>query len=120
MTTPRKDEEATSHIEPEKRLSPSDASLWTREKVYNEHVESERNENMDIDPTSKLNVAAKLRNPLVGMSEEEVLADADAFVDARELQDKRDAFRKGAFLSRVAQRENGFENISMLSKKEKG
>lgn len=109
MAAPRKDEEAASHIEPEKRHAPSSASSSDGDKDHYEDV-----------AVRQSSVAAKLRNPLVGMSEEHVLADADAFVDARGLEDKRDAFRKGALLARVAQRENGFENVSMLSEEEKG
>lgn len=112
MAAPRKDEEAASHIEPEKRPAPSHSSSSTGDKDHYENVTD--------GPVRQSSVAAKLRNPLTGMTEEQVLADADAFVDARGLSDKRDAFRKGALIARVSQRENGFEKISILSEEEKG
>jgi MFS family permease len=112
MATPRKDEETASHIEPEKRHAPSSASSSDGSKDHYENAAD--------GPARQSSVAAKLRNPLVGMTEEQVLADADAFVDARGLGDKRDAFRKGALIARMGQRENGFEQISMLSEEEKG
>lgn len=68
---------------------------------------------------AKPDVQAKLRNPLIGMSEAEVLADADQFVERRGLQDEREAFRKGALVARVQHRENGFEGIESLPEEEK-
>jgi hypothetical protein len=64
-------------------------------------------------------VSALLRNPLAGMSEGEVMRDADDFVESRGLQEHREAFRKGALLARVTQRSNGFEYIDSLSDEEK-
>ena len=64
-------------------------------------------------------VAAKLRNPLAGMSEAEVLAEVDAFVNERGLQDSREAFHKGALVARMNQTEDGFERVAALSEAEK-
>lgn len=71
-------------------------------------------------PKRQASVAALLRNPLTGMSEQEVIADVDNFVNARGLQDARDAFRKGALLAKVQNRPNGFEHLDILSEEEKG
>jgi len=38
------------------------------------------------EPTRRASVAALLRSPLMGMSEQELIADVDTFVDARGLQ----------------------------------
>lgn len=69
--------------------------------------------------TRKASVAALLRNPLTGMSEEEVIADVDDFVEAKGLQEHREAFRKGALLARVNQRADGFEYVSSVPEDEK-
>ncbi|KXS96288.1 hypothetical protein AC578_3875 [Pseudocercospora eumusae] len=111
MAAPRKDEEAASHIEPQKRPSPSTASSSDEGKEFHETTED--------GPPRQASVAALLKNPLLGMSEEDVLRDADDFVEARGLQEDRDAFRKGALLARVTQRDNGFEMIEQLSEEEK-
>lgn len=65
-------------------------------------------------------VVTKLKNPLASMSEKDVIRDENAFIDARELSEEREAFRKGALLVRVTQREHGLEPVSMLSEEEKG
>ncbi|RYP36407.1 hypothetical protein DL768_010946 [Monosporascus sp. mg162] len=64
-------------------------------------------------------VAAKLRNPLLGMSEADVLADVDKWVEAKGLEEHRGAFHKGGLIARVQHRQEGFEEISMLSQGEK-
>lgn len=83
-------------------------------------VEKYHQENAYDDTPRQASVVAKLKNPLAGMTEEDVIRDVDTFVDARGLGDEREAFRKGALLARVTQRENGFERINMLSEEEKG
>ena len=69
----------------------------------------------DASPAS----AAKLRNPLVGMSETEVLADVDAFVGQRGLSEYKDVFRKGALAAQMSQSDDGFEQVSALSEEDK-
>ena len=64
-------------------------------------------------------IAVLLKNPLVGMSDAQVLADADDFVESKGLQSSREAFRKGALMARVGQRKNGFESLDILSGEEK-
>ncbi|OQO13301.1 hypothetical protein B0A48_01529 [Cryoendolithus antarcticus] len=66
-------------------------------------------------PARRASVAALLRNPLTGMSDAEVLADVDAFVDSRGLGDSREIFRKGGMLARVQQQVNGYDRLDILS-----
>lgn len=63
--------------------------------------------------------AALLRNPLAGMTEEDVIADVDEFVESKGLAEHREVFRKGALLARVNGREEGFEDVSQISEAEK-
>lgn len=72
------------------------------------------------DGERRPSVAALLRNPLAGRTEEDVLAEVDVWVEEKGLQDSREAFRKGALLARVQQRDDGFESVSTLSEDEKG
>ena len=83
---------------------------------HDEHSDPRRGSTV----TRQASVAALLRNPLSGMSEQDILADADLFVESKGLQESRDAFRKGALLARVNQRADGFEYLSALSEEEKG
>ncbi|BEJ11812.1 hypothetical protein CspHIS471_0202720 [Cutaneotrichosporon sp. HIS471] len=55
-------------------------------------------------------------NPLTGMSRDQLMADADAFVDNFGFQADRDTFRLGAL---VAQRPKEFESIDSLSDDDK-
>ncbi|KAL8404796.1 hypothetical protein RB594_009607 [Gaeumannomyces avenae] len=64
-------------------------------------------------------VAALLRNPLMGMSDQEVLDDADRFVEDKDLTEHREAFRKGALLAKVLNQDNGFERIDIATEEEK-
>lgn len=64
-------------------------------------------------------VAAKLRNPLAGLSEQQVLADVETWCTEKGLQSELEAFRKGALIARVGQREDGFEYVDALSVEEK-
>lgn len=77
---------------------------------HNEHTGSQHRQ---------ASVAAKLRNPLAGLSEEQVLADVEAWCTEKGLQDDLDSFRKGALIARVGQREDGFEYVNSLSEEEK-
>lgn len=108
MAAPRKDEEAATYVEGQKRPSPSTVSS------------SDGNGSSKNGPVRRASVAALMRNPLSGMTEEDVIRDVDAFVEARGLTNERDAFRKGALLARVSQRPTGFESVSQLSEEEKG
>jgi hypothetical protein len=66
-----------------------------------------------------VSTAAKLRNPLAGLTEEEVIADVDAWCVEKGLTEHQDAFRKGALIARMGQRDDGYEYVSQLSSEEK-
>lgn len=70
-------------------------------------------------PPESASLAAKLQNPLVGLSHEEVLQGADEFVDSKGLSEHREAFRKGALLAQATNIPNGFEDVAMLNEEEK-
>lgn len=79
----------------------------------------QHHEHAGAAPQRKASVAAKLRNPLAGYSEEHVLADVDAWCVEKGLQEYQEEFRKGALIARVGQREDGFEYVNQLSTEEK-
>jgi hypothetical protein len=64
-------------------------------------------------------VAAKLTNPFEGWSEDDVLRDADGFVDEKGLGEYREEFRRGALLARVFQQPTGFETVKAISEDER-
>ncbi|KAM6537960.1 hypothetical protein FALCPG4_003855 [Fusarium falciforme] len=68
----------------------------------------------------RVSTAALLRNPLVGLSRDQVLADVDAFVEEKGLQEHRDDFRKGALVAQVNNQAGAFEQIDILTEEEKG
>lgn len=72
------------------------------------------------ESTRKLSTAALLRNPLQGMTQEEILEDVDAFVRQKGLEEYRDDFRKGALVAQVNNIPGGFEEIESLDESEKG
>lgn len=67
----------------------------------------------------KPSTAALLRNPLIGMTREQLIADADAFVDEKGLSEYREAFRKGALIAQVMNTSGGFEHVHLLNEEEK-
>lgn len=69
--------------------------------------------------SAKQPVAAKLRNPLAGLTEEEVLRDVATWVEEKGLSEYRDEFQKGALIARLGQREDGFEYVTQLSDEER-
>ncbi|VDB95914.1 unnamed protein product [Peniophora sp. CBMAI 1063] len=76
-----------------------------------EKQEISQTERMDLNH----NVAAKIINPLEGLSRHHLLRNVDEFVAEKGLPDN-DAFRKGALL---AQDPDNFENIADLSEEDK-
>jgi len=68
----------------------------------------------------RASTAALLRNPLMGLSRDQVLADVDAFVEEKGLQEHREDFRKGALVAQVNNQAGAFERIDMLTEEEKG
>lgn len=74
---------------------------------------------MSREAVGAATVAALLRNPLTGMSDQDVLNDADRFVEEKGLTEHREAFRKGALLAKVLNQDDGFERIDIVSEEEK-
>ena len=107
MPPPKKDVEAPSeeHISQAKRDSGSNSDGNTA--------------SYDEKQGRRKSTTALLRNPLTGMSRQDILTDVDAFVDGKGLSEHREAFRKGALLAQVANVDNGFENIPEISEDEK-
>jgi hypothetical protein len=82
------------------------------------HMENAHHGSINSAPR-KASVAAKLRNPLTGFTEEQVLADVETWCAEKGLSEDLDAFRKGALIARVGQRDDGFEYVNILSEEEK-
>ncbi|KAF3010806.1 hypothetical protein E8E13_008347 [Curvularia kusanoi] len=83
------------------------------------HTENATNLGQQSQGGRQASVAAKLRNPLAGLSEQQVIADVDAWCIERGLQEHQDAFRKGALIARMGQRDDGFEYVGQLTEEEK-
>ena len=83
------------------------------------HTENATNLGHQSQGGRQASVAAKLRNPLAGLSEEQVIADVDAWCVDKGLVEHQDAFRKGALIARMGQRDDGYEYVSQLSSEEK-
>ncbi|KZL70342.1 plastidic glucose transporter 4 [Colletotrichum tofieldiae] len=71
------------------------------------------------DKAARTSTAALLRNPLVGLTLDELVVDADSFTESKGLQEHRDIFRKGAMAAQVINRPDGFESITALNEEEK-
>jgi hypothetical protein len=67
----------------------------------------------------RASTAALLRNPLAGLTTEEILKDVDSFVEQNGLQEYHDEFRKGALLAQVSNTPQAFEHIETISEEEK-
>jgi hypothetical protein len=112
MPHPKPDIEST-----EPGLSSSSSSKTDLDTTR--HTEDAHHRNPVRDATGKASVAAKLRNPLAGLSEEQVLADVETWCAEKGLTQDLDSFRKGALIARVGQRDDGFEYVNILSDEEK-
>jgi len=84
------------------------------------HVENAHRRSSVASAGRKASTAAKLRNPLTGFTEEQVLIDVEAWCTEKGLTEHLDEFRKGALIARVGQRDDGFEYVNILSEEEKG
>lgn len=62
---------------------------------------------------------AVLQNPLLQMSNEEIMADTDRFVQQYDMPEHRDVFRKGGLLAKVYNQPNGFERLDELTEADK-
>lgn len=83
------------------------------------HHEDAYRSTAQASQSQQASAATKLRNPLAGLSEEQVIADVDAWCVEKGLSEHQDAFRKGALIARVGQRDDGFEYVTQLSSEEK-
>jgi hypothetical protein len=72
------------------------------------------------DGTAAAKVTTALpQNPLEHMSHDEIIADAEEFIDKNGFAAKRGLFRKGALLAQVYDSINAFESINELSEDDK-
>ncbi|KAM0266944.1 hypothetical protein ACHAPA_006330 [Fusarium lateritium] len=76
------------------------------------------NDNPDVGER-RVSKATLLRNPLAGMTREQVLADVDGFVTEKGLDEHREDFRKGALVAQVNNQPGGFEKLDILTEDEK-
>ncbi|KAK0117785.1 hypothetical protein ONS95_012110 [Cadophora gregata] len=95
------DDEKTVHNENESRDTRS-ASLIAKEGPLDEH--------------GMVAVSAKLKNPLSGMTKDELLTDVEAFAKEKDLENILPLLQRGAL---VAQNSRNFENVSDLTENEK-
>ena len=95
-------------------------SPYSEEDIHTTHRNSSSNDPDGKHRERRASTAALLRNPLAGMTREEVLADVDAFVSEKGLGDEhREDFRKGALLAQMNNQKGAFEHIDMLTEDEK-
>ncbi|KAI6381352.1 hypothetical protein MCOR25_001283 [Pyricularia grisea] len=73
----------------------------------------------EIAGQQKATVGALLKNPLAGMTDAQVIADADRFVEEKGLTEYREAFRKGAMLAKVQNNDTAFERLDIITEQEK-
>jgi hypothetical protein len=99
----------------EKHRTPSETSS-TEDIKHQETFAAHRS---NSDAVRKASVAALLRNPLMGLSEQQVISDVDRFVDEKGLYEYRETFRKGAMMARVGQRTGGFEQLTNITEADK-
>lgn len=76
------------------------------------------NDNPDLGER-RVSKATLLRNPLAGMTREQVLADVDDFVSSKGLDEHREDFRKGALVAQVNNQPGGFEKLDILTEDDK-
>ncbi|GJD04922.1 hexose transporter [Colletotrichum higginsianum] len=71
------------------------------------------------DKGARASTAALLRNPLVGLTPDELMAEADSFTELKGLREHQEIFRKGAMVAQVINKPDGFESITALDDEEK-
>lgn len=96
-----------------------DSSSDDNRHAPRQHIEFDGADRRESVTSRKASVAAKLRNPLTGMSEEDCIADVDQWCEDKGLSEYQAVFRKGALLARVNQRSDGFEYLDAISEGEK-
>lgn len=107
-------------------MPPSKKDIEAPSEEHISHAKRDSGSNSDGNTASydekqgrRQSSTALLKNPLTGMSREDILADVDAFVDEKGLSEHREAFRKGALVAQVANVDNGFESIPDIDETEK-
>lgn len=115
MPPPRVDSEAVEHQDYEK----TSASKRRNSSTSSNTLQHDENGQQRRRSTRQPSVAAMLRNPLAGMTEQDTIADADAFCAEKGLQEHVEVFRKGALLARVQNRDDGFEYVGALTESDK-
>ncbi|KAF2790977.1 hypothetical protein K505DRAFT_339960 [Melanomma pulvis-pyrius CBS 109.77] len=116
MSHRKPDIEAT---EPDVSLSGNSSKSDLKATEHAEHAENlSRRASQGAHPR-QTSVAQRLRNPLAGLSEAQVIADVDAWCVEKGLQEHQNVFRKGALIARMGQRDDGFEYVTQLSEEDK-
>ena len=140
MPEPRVDNEAVQHDDftttdparPAPRRGSSASSTTIEGTNDNNNFTKAANESTDVQHAERRrssfgsgfkgrqpSVAAQLKNPLAGMSEQDVLRDVDVWVSERGLDHEKETFRRGALLARVINSEGAFERIADIPEEEK-
>lgn len=63
--------------------------------------------------------AQKLRNPLTGLTQDDILNDVETFITTRGLEEHRDEFRKGALIAQHMNTAGAWEQVPGLTEDEK-
>lgn len=87
-----------------------------RENEFRTPSTSSKDETLNDDGTIPAAVATKLKNPLAGMTKDELLAGVEAFAKEKDLEDILPLLHRGAL---VSQAPKNFENVAELSEDEK-
>ncbi|RSL57585.1 hypothetical protein CEP54_008206 [Fusarium duplospermum] len=89
------------------------------EDVLSSHRDSSSGNEKEAIDSAPISTGARLNNPLAGMTREQVIADVEAFVSERGLEEHRDDFIKGALVAQVNNQPGAFETIDLLSEEDK-
>jgi hypothetical protein len=140
MPEPRVDSEAVQHEDftpsdaprPAPRRGSSSSSTTVNGKDADNNYTKAANESTAVQHAERRrssfgsgfkgrqpSVAAQLKNPLAGMTDQDVLEDVDVWVSQRGLDHERETFRRGALLARVINTEGAFERIDSIPEDEK-
>ncbi len=87
-----------------------------REDEFRSPSTSSKEDTLNDGSTIPTAIAVKLKNPLAGMTKDELLADVEAFAKEKGLEDVLPLLKRGAL---VSQAPKDFEKVSELSEDEK-
>ena len=79
---------------------------------HNENAQGSSNSGNDARPVA---TSTLLQNPLIAMSDSDVLEDAQYFALHNGLAEHVDTFRKGALMAKVYNNRGGYEDINILT-----